>query len=96
MTRREYVVSLTINGVKISKAIIDSHYELRHADSISDDLILRLLQLLDGQEFEPEQEIDEYQYFVSDRLEFEGKYYKLIWLLEENQIYIGIINAYRR
>jgi len=96
MTRREYVVSLTINGVKISKAIIDSHYELRHADSISDDLILRLLQLLDGQEFEPEQEIDEYQYFVSDRLEFEGKYYKLIWLLEKNQIYIGVINAYRR
>jgi len=51
---------------------------------------------LDGKIFEPDDEKEPYSYFVTDRIEFKGKQYKLIWLLEDHEIYIGVINAYRR
>ena len=96
MSRREYPLSLRINGRMISKVIIDSHYEKKHSESISDKLILKLVELLDGQRAEPDKISGSYQYFVTDNLLLEGKYYKLIWLLEDHAIYIGVVNAYRR
>lgn len=37
-----------------------------------------------------------YEYFVTDRLTLDKKLYKLVWLLEDDQLYIGVVNAYRR
>ncbi|MGB0453470.1 MAG: hypothetical protein ACPGJV_07120 [Bacteriovoracaceae bacterium] len=96
MNRREYEVKLIVNGVLVSKVIIDPHYEEKHSESINDEIILELIKFLDGKEFEPDDEKPPYSYFVTDKIELKGKLYKLIWLLEEGQIYIGIINAYRR
>ena len=96
MSRREYPISLLVNGVQITKVIIDPHYEGSHAESINDELVLRLVALLDGGEYESNDEDPPYEYFVSDGLILDDKKYKLIWLLEQDQIYVGVINAYRR
>jgi len=76
--------------------IIDPHYEEKHADSVSDEIILELVKTLDGQEIEADDEDPPFTYFTTDKIELNGKSYKLIWLLEDEQIYIGVVNAYRR
>lgn len=96
MKRREYSINITVNEVMITKVIIDPHYEEKHSESINDEIILELVNTLDGKIFEPDDEKDAYSYFVTDRIELTGKQYRLIWLLEDHEIYIGVINAYRR
>lgn len=94
--RRDYRISITVNLRSIGRVIIDPHYELKHSDSVDDEVILSLVQMLDGKTFEPEAESDGFKYFKTDPLELNGVNYRLIWLLEENEIYIGIVNAFRR
>lgn len=96
MSRREYDVCIVLNQRRIIKAIIDPHYEEKHAQSISDDIILALIKTLDGEELEPSGEDYPFTYFVRDRIELDKKFYKLVWLLEEGRAYIGVVNAYRR
>ena len=96
MNRRSYDVHLTINGRRIREIVIDPHYEQKHSRSINDDLILELVALLDGHFFYPEDEEGPYQYFVNDGLEINGKRYRLVWLLERDQVYVGVVNAHRR
>jgi hypothetical protein len=96
VTRREYDVSMVVNGIRITKIIIDPHYEKKHADTVNDEVILELVKNLNGLEIEPAKVGERFSYFEGDRIEYRGKRYKLIWLLEEGHIYIGIVNAYRR
>lgn len=96
MNRREYTIAITINSRRIKKVIIDAHYEGKHRGSVNDELILRLVQLLDGGVFPLQDRNEPFEYFVTDHLKLEDKLYKLVWLLEDDQIYIGIVNAYRR
>lgn len=96
MKRREYLLRLTINGHKIRKVIIDPHYEKKHSDSMNDEIILSLVRQLDENFFEPDSVTAPYRYFVTDKMLHEGKRYKLVWLLEDDELYIGIVNAYRR
>lgn len=63
---------------------------------VDDSLILKLVSQLSGKSFDPESEGGPFQYFVADGLEIGKKKYRLIWLLEKDQIYIGVVNAYRR
>ena len=76
--------------------VIDSHYELKHRASISDEIIVALVGLLDGRIFPIAEQRGPFEYFVTDKLRFAGKLYKLVWLLEGHQLYVGVINAYRR
>ncbi len=96
MARREYVLPVTVNGRKILKVIIDDHYEEKHLGFIDDGIILELVRLLDNGTY-PATAIDKsFEYYVVDHLKLREKYYKLIWLLEKDQLYIGVVNAYRR
>lgn len=96
MGRQEYDIKITVNGRRINKVIIDSHYEEKHSDSVDDQIVLGLVRQLDGQFFEPDGSDATYTYFVIDKMLFDKNLYKLVWLLEENKLYIGIVNAYRR
>jgi hypothetical protein len=96
MKRREYVVDLFVNNIRINKVIVDPHYEEKHSESINDEIILKLVKTLDGKLFEADAVNEPYCYYVTDEIVLDGKQYKLIWLLEDHQIYIGVINAHRR
>lgn len=96
MDRRKYDISITVNGRPIAKVVIDPHYELKHGDTVSDEVILGLVKLLDGGVFPMQERTGVYEYFVTDGLKLGDKRYKLVWLLEDDQLYIGVVNAYRR
>ena len=87
---------MVVNGVVIKKVIIDPHYEERHGDTISDEIILQLVRTLDGEEHLPDKVSPPYSYFKKERIRLEDKFYRLVWLLEEDEIFVGVINAYRR
>ena len=79
------------------RLFLDPHYEDKHSDSVTDEIILALVQLLNGGTYRPvDTDEDGFRYFVNDRLEHQGKFYKLIWLVHEQQFFVGIVNAYRR
>jgi hypothetical protein len=94
--RRVYDVSISVNNKIITKVIIDPHYAIKHSDSIDDTIILKLVSLLDGGIFTPEMERDGFTYYKTEPLIIDDKNYRLIWLLDEYGIYIGVINAFRR
>jgi len=97
MSRRTYPLKLNINGRDLEKVIIDPHYEEKHADSVSDETILALVKQLDGKTFGSiDKDSEGYMYFVNDHMEQDGRYYKLIWLLHDKELFVGIVNAYRR
>lgn len=85
---------IIINGIKIVRVVIDMHYKEKHADHISDELILRLVKDLDGRKELPEAKTKQYSYFVT-RIDLDEKQYRLIWLLEDHAVYVGVVNAYR-
>ena len=95
MSRREYKIKpITVNRIVIHKVIIDSHFEEKHADHMSEELIVKLVRELDGRIEIPEAVDEDFSYFVT-LLEFLEKKYRLVWLLEKDAIYVGVLNAYR-
>jgi hypothetical protein len=95
MSRSEYEIkAVSINDTLITKVVIDDHYKEKHSDSITDELILNLVNQLNNRFELPESIDDGYSYFATI-LNMDSKQYRLVWLLEENEIYIGIINAFR-
>ena len=93
--RRAYVLNLTVNGRQVNEVVIDPHYETKHPD-ISDALILELVKELDGKEFLPDERDGEWQFFMLDRVEHQGKHYRLVWCMQDEYRLIGVINCFRR
>lgn len=92
--RREYDIKpLTINKLTITRLVIDNHLD-KHSNHINDELVKILIRALDGQRFEPENESNGFKYFAS-RIKENDKWYKLVWLLENNSLYIGVITVFR-
>ena len=93
--RRTYKIDpITVNNIKVVQVVIDSHFEAKHHRYMSDTLILRLVKELNGRHELPETKTNQYSYFAT-LIEIGYKKYRLIWLLEDHAIYIGIVNAYR-
>jgi hypothetical protein len=94
--RRSYPIQIVVNGKSINEVIIDSHYEQKHSETINDDLILELVRLLDGKFYKPQAQKSGFQYFVADPLLLRGLKYRLVWLLQDEKVYVGVVNAFRR
>ena len=95
MTRPEYHLKLNINGKNLNRVIIDQHYREKHADSINDQLILELVQELNGRTFPIEEEHDDFQYFTVEPVAKDDKSYRLVLLVCISDDYLGVINAFR-
>ncbi len=94
MMRREYEIDpLFVNGLLITKLIIDPHVD-KHSDHVNDDLIKCIVRHLDKEKHVPAGENEGFKYFAST-IRHGGQAYKLIWLLEESVLYLGIITAFR-
>ena len=87
-----------MNGKQITEVVIDSHYEAKHSGPVDDQVILHLVQTyLDGEVF-PVNDIgdDGHQYFSAEPVFFNGKPFRLVWLLPPQGDYLGVINCFRR
>lgn len=96
--RRHYNLKVVINGITFNKVIIDPHFEENHSDSINDEIILDLVKWLGDSDFTYEAvgKKDDYTFFLMDGIKLKEKYYKIIWMTEKDQLYVGVVNAYRR
>lgn len=85
---------IVINGVRVTQVVIDPHFEAKHSASINDDLIVKLVLKLDGRQELADSKSGRYSYFAT-LIELDAKQYRLIWLLEDHAVYVGVVNAYR-
>jgi hypothetical protein len=96
MERREYNINpITVNRFLINRVIIDPHFEVKHSDHIDDKLIVELVNELNGRIEVPEAQDEEGFSYFATLLILNEKQYRLIWLLEADAIYVGVLNAYR-
>lgn len=95
--RREYLLKIEINGRLLKRVLIDSHYEKKHAESVTDSIILELVKTLIGQEFFPEQVTPTgFEIFKTEKILLGDRLYRLIWTLPPGEKYLCVINAFRR
>lgn len=96
--QREYFIKIAINGKTYRKLVIDDHYEKKHKASVNDNMIITLVkEYLDNGFFEASR-VDEngYAYFVTEPVFYNGKPFRLIWLLHDGLKIVGIVNCFRR
>jgi hypothetical protein len=91
--RDEFIIKpIKLNGRTITKVIVDPH--VRKHPNVTDDMILDLVRELNGGEFRPEEIKPPFEYFVT--LDYLGEQrYRMVWLLEQDEIYIGVITVFR-
>lgn len=95
LKRRSYRIRpIVFNGLIYDSVIIDAHYEKKHKDQVSDDLILELVKMLNRDFEEHTDNRDDYFYYTKV-LYLNGKGYRLVWLTQKNETYVGVINAFR-
>ena len=93
--RPEYPFQLTLNGRQVGRVVIDLHYRDKHADSIDDELILKLVGLLDGQNLPIQKTTEDFDYFVADPVQWERKSYRVVLLTQKGEDFLGVVNAFR-
>ncbi|PWU19510.1 MAG: hypothetical protein C5B49_05680 [Bdellovibrio sp.] len=93
--QRKYTIDpIIVNGIQIVQVVIDPHYEEKHQRYMNDELILELVKELNGRNELPESTTGRYSYFAT-LIELGQRQFRLIWLLENHAIYVGVVNAYR-
>lgn len=93
--RRKYTLNkrIKVNDILISEVIIDSHVD-KHSDHITDELILSLVDLLDGKTYSATKVRDNFSYYIS-RVLLADKVYRLVWLQQKNEFYIGVVTSFK-
>jgi hypothetical protein len=67
--KREHPLRLTINGRALNRVLVDSHYEIKHHQSINDSLILELVKSLNGRTFEADSiTVEGWEIYANDPL----------------------------
>ncbi len=94
-TRPEYSVQIIVNDRNIRKVYIDQHYKVNHSDSMSDEIILDLVQELHGKSFSIEAVRGSHQYFKAEPVYREDRPYRIILVLCIEDEFLGVINAFR-
>jgi hypothetical protein len=95
--QREYMLRLTVNSRKLSRVLIDSHYEIKHSGSINDAIVLELVKKLNGGTFEHDKVTKAgWEIYSNDPWYLDGKPYRIIWCLHPGETYLGVINVFRR
>ncbi len=92
---RKHQLIVSVNETQVKEIWIDPHYEIKHANSMSDELILQLVHQLDGGSYKAEAHKAGFKWFIAD-MELDGKSYRLVWLLPDDASYLGVRTAYRR
>jgi hypothetical protein len=95
--RRVYPCDLVINKQKLTRLIIDPHFEENHGSYVNDELIWELVQQLNNRTLfpDPPKRESAYQYFTIEDIQNENKSYCLVWCWKkESKKYIGIVNCY--
>ena len=92
---RVYAIDMFLNDMIFSEVWIDPHYEENHKESIDDQLILNLLELLNHKVIAAKAESKGFNFFEVD-VEIRKKPYRLILVIPPDRSYIGVRNAYRR
>lgn len=92
--RNEYPLRLKVNRHQISRVIIDQHYKAKHPD-VTDQIILDLIQTIDGEDFPIEAERGDFQYFTAEPVFKNESPYRLVMVLCVCDDYLGVINAFR-
>jgi len=93
--RRSYPLFILLNGRVYNEVRIDPHYELKHIDYMSDELILKLVKTMNRERYRPQSESHGWSYFEVDRF-YDGKWFRVVFCTHEHKNYLGIINCYRR
>lgn len=83
------------NGKEVSEIVISQHYQEKHSDHMNDNLILELVQSLDGEFFIPEETKNGFSYFAIEPVLLKKKPYRLVLVTSEKETYLGVINAFR-
>ena len=93
---RTYLIQFELNGILYSELMIDSHYELKHKESINDELIIVLVLTL-HKSFVDEQTLSKsgYKFYEVD-VELKNKLYRLVLTTPPDYSFLGVRNAYRR
>lgn len=94
MERNEYRLTLMFNGRLFYRVQIDQHYRENHPE-MSDELILELVKMLDGDVAYFEKENENFYYFKVEPLEHQYRPYRLVFLTHKRDNYLGVINAFR-
>ncbi len=95
--QREYLLRLIVNGRTFKRVLIDSHYEIRHSDTINDALILELVKKLNGGTFEHDRVTPAgWEIYANDPWYLDGKPYRIVWCLHPEETCLGVINVFRR
>lgn len=92
---RVYRALVVFDRKHFNEIWIDPHYEEKHSDSITDDLILALVQKLGGKTAEPHAEANGFRYYEIE-VSYQQRLYRLILVRPADDSYLGIRNTYRR
>jgi hypothetical protein len=90
-------LQIILNGQRLTKVVIDAHYEMKHSKSINDELILELVRLLNGRTLEFETvSAASWEIYVYDPLYLGGRPYRMVFCTHQEERILGVINAFRR
>ncbi|MCE8162885.1 MAG: hypothetical protein I3273_01035 [Candidatus Moeniiplasma glomeromycotorum] len=92
--RWEYEAKITFRNQEIVKITITDHYQEKHSE-ITHELILGIVNLLNGKRLEPRKKHGNRDIYVWDRIVYNQKKYRLIFWFKDNETnHLWIRNCY--